>query len=299
MADWDGVLRLAGIEIGPHGARDFAVQGRDRVGSAGELEAEHGHTELFGVVGWIDAAEGEELVLREAELLAQGAEVLLDELGAEAVVAGGDWGVGGEDDLAGDLAGGLVEGEAFFDHAIANGLEDCEAAVAFVEVKDSGGDSHGSESAEAADAEEELLADAGAAVAAIESRGEFEVFGGVAVDVGIEQEEVATADFDTPDLGVDDAAAGLNFDHDAFAVCADGGLHGKLVDVGREVLFALPAGVVEALQEVSLAIEEADADERDVQIGCALDMVAGEDAEASGVDGEGLVQAELGGEVGK
>ena len=249
-------------------------------------------------VGWVDAAEGEELVLRDAELLAQGAEVLFDELGAEAVVAGGDGCVGGEDDLARDLAGGLVEGDAFFDHAIADGLEDCEAAVALVEVKDPGGDAHGLECAEAADAEEELLTDAGAAVAAVEARGELEIFGGVAGDVGVEEQEIAAADFDSPHLGADDAAAGLDFDDDPLAVCADGGLHGQLVDVGLEVVFALPAFVVEALEEVSLAVEEADADERDVEVGGALDVVAGEDAEAAGVDGEGLVQAELGGEVG-
>ncbi len=90
----------------------------------------------------------------------------------------------------------------------------------------------------------------------------------------------------------------MDFDDDRLAVFTDGGLHGELVDVGLEVLFALPAGVVEALQEVSLAVEEADADERNVEVGGALDVVAGENAEAAGVDGEGFVEAELGGEVG-
>ncbi len=135
--------------------------------------------------------------MRDAELLAQGSEVLFDELGTEAVVAGGDGCVRGEDDLARDLAGGVVEVHALFVHAGANGFEDCEAAVAFVEVEDAGGDAHGLESAEAADAEEQLLADAGAAVSAVEARGEFEVFGGVAGDVGVEQEEVAAADLDS------------------------------------------------------------------------------------------------------
>ena len=224
--------------------------------------------------------------------------MLFDELRAEAVVAGGDGCVRGEDDLAWNLAGSVVEVHAFFDHASAYGLEDCEAAVAFVEVEDSGSDAHGFECAEAAYAEEEFLADAGATVAAVEARGEFEVLGGVAGDVGVEEEKVAAADFDSPDLGADGAATGLDFDDDGFAVCADGGLHGELVDVGLEVVFELPSGVVEALEEVSLAIEEADADERDVEVGCALDVVASEDAETAGVDGERFVQAEFSGEVG-
>ena len=93
-------------------------------------------------------------------------------------------------------------------------------------------------------------------------------------------------------------AAGLNFDDDGFAILADGRLHGALIDVGLEVLFTLPAILVEALQEVALAIEQADADEGNIEVGGALDVVAGEDAEAAGVDGQRLVQPELGGEIG-
>ncbi len=71
-----------------------------------------------------------------------------------------------------------------------------------------------------------------------------------------------------------------------------------MVDVGLEIVFALPAFVVEALEEVALTVEEADAGEGDVEVGGALDVVTGEDAEAAGVDGEGFVESELGGEVG-
>ena len=85
---------------------------------------------------------------------------------------------------------------------------------------------------------------------------------------------------------------------DRLAVAADGRLHGQLVHVGLEILFLLPAVDVEALAEVSLAVEEADADERNVEVGGALDVVAGEHAEAAGVDGQRFVQAEFGREVG-
>ena len=94
------------------------------------------------------------------------------------------------------------------------------------------------------------------------------------------------------------AAAGVDLDDDGLAVRADGGLHGELVDVGVEVFLVLPALLVEALAEVALVVEQADADERNAEIGGALDVVAGEHAEAAGIDGERLVEAELGGEVG-
>ncbi len=203
------------------------MQRGDSVGAAGELEAEDGHAEGLLVVGGMFAAEGEEFFLRDAELFAQRSEVFFDECGTEAIVACGDGGVGGEDDFAGDAAGGLIEVDAFFDHAVANGFEDCEAAVSFVEVKDSGRDAEGFEGAETTDAEEELLTDAGATVAAVETRGELEIFRGVAWDVGVEEVEIAAADFDLPDLGAEEAVAGLNFDDDAFAVFSDGRVHGS------------------------------------------------------------------------
>ena len=71
-----------------------------------------------------------------------------------------------------------------------------------------------------------------------------------------------------------------------------------MFDVGLEVLFALPALFVKALEKVTLTVEEADADERDIEIGCALDVIAGEHSEAAGVNGQRFVQAELCREVG-
>ena len=102
----------------------------------------------------------------------------------------------------------VVEVDAFVFHAGADGFEDGEAAVAFVEMQDAGRNAHGVESAEAADAEQQLLADAHAGVAAVEARGELAILRGVAVDVGIEQQEVAAADVDAPDLGANGSRCG-------------------------------------------------------------------------------------------
>ena len=67
------------------------------------------------------------------------------------------------------------------------------------------------------------------------------------------------------------------------------------VDV--EVVLVLPAVDVEPLPEVALVVIQPDANQRNAEIGRALQMIAGEDAEAAGVDRQRLVQAELGGEV--
>ena len=66
----------------------------------------------------------------------------------------------------------------------------------------------------------------------------------------------------------------------------------------RGIALDLAVALVEPLAEVAAAVEEADADERHAELGGGLQVVAGEDAEAARVDGEALVETELGREVG-
>ena len=128
-----------------------------------------------------------------------------------------------------------------------------------------GRDAHGLESAEAADAQQQFLADADARVAAVEARGEFAVFRMIAFDVGIEQKQIAASHLHAPDFGADGPAAGLDLHRDRLAVWSDGGFHGQLVDVGLEIFFLLPAVAIEPLAEISLAVKQSDADQRNVQ----------------------------------
>ena len=62
-------------------------------------------------------------------------------------------------------------------------------------------------------------------------------------------------------------------------------------------MLLLPAIAIQALAEIALAIKQADANQRDVQIGRALDVVAREHAQAARINRERLVQAELGREI--
>ena len=95
-----------------------------------------------------------------------------------------------------------------------------------------------------------------------------------------------------------EAGAGGDLDDDRFAVMPDGGLHGQLIDVGLQIFLALPTALIESLEEVSLAIKQSNADEGNVEVGGALDVVSSENAQAAGIDGQRFVQAELGGKIG-
>ena len=62
-------------------------------------------------------------------------------------------------------------------------------------------------------------------------------------------------------------------------------------------MLLVPVGV-DGLPEVPASIEEADADHGKGHVRGGLHVIAGQDPEASGVEGEALVPAELGAEIG-
>ena len=121
------------------------------------------------------------------------------------------------------------------------------------------------------------------AVAAVERVGQ---------PVDLEQVERDGADLLAPHGGFDRLPGELDRDRDRLADDA----HRLRVD--RLVVLRLPPGRVDALPEVAAAIEQADADERDPELGGGLEVVARQDAEAAGIDRQALVQPELHAEVG-
>jgi len=61
-----------------------------------------------------------------------------------------------------------------------------------------------------------------------------------------------------------------------------------------QVLFLLPALAIQVLPEVALAVEQAHSDERNVEIGRALDVIARQHPQAARVNRQRLVQPEFG-----
>ena len=223
--------------------------------------------------------------------------MLFDQTRVEAVMAGGHRRVRREDHFARNARHGLVEIQAFLLHAAANRFEHRKSAVPFVQVQHAGRDAHGLQRAEAADAQQQFLADSNAPIAAVEPRSQFAILRRISFDVRIEQQQIAASHLHAPDLGADRAAARLDLHGDRLALGPDGRFHGHLADVGLQIFFLLPAVLVQALPEIALAVKQADAHQRNPQVGCALDVIAGEHAQAAGINGKRFVQAELGGEI--
>src|ERR1035438_4825923 len=97
---------------------------------------------------------------------------------------------------------------------------------------------------------------------------------------------------------MNEPAAGLDFHRDRPAACADRDLQRQLSDVGLQVIFALPTSEIQALAKISLAVKQSDADQRNSQIGRALNMVARKDTEPPGINRKRFVYSEFRGEIG-
>ena len=223
-------------------------------------------------------------------------EVLFDLVERERVVTGRHRCVGGEHRRAAHRGHGLVERGAALD-VFADALQRDERRVAFVQVPHRGRDAQRAQRAHAADAEDHLLLDAHLAIAAVEARRELAIPRRVLREIGVEQEQAHAPEPNPPDRGQHRAIAERHRGHAGAAFGREGGLDWRLHPRQPLVAFLLPAVVRHPLVEVALRIHEADADERHAEIAGLLAMVAGQHAQAAGVDRQGLVQRELRREV--
>ena len=170
--------------------------------------------------------------------------------------------------------------------------------MALVHVPDLGRDAEQAQRSHAADAQDDLLADARVLIAAVQPRGQVAIGRRVLRHVAVEQHQRHAADLDLPEAGVQRATRQFDRDHQRLAVFAAQRNDRELVGSVGEVTGLLPAVFGDVLRKVALVVIQADADERQAEVGGFFGVVAREDAEAAGVRGEGLVQAELGREVG-
>ena len=95
--------------------------------------------------------------------------MLFDQIRIEAIMAGGNRRVSGEDHFPRHARHRAFKADALFLHAAADRFQHRKSAVPFVQVKNARRDAHGFERAETADAQQQLLPDSRARVSAVEA----------------------------------------------------------------------------------------------------------------------------------
>ncbi len=262
----------------------------DGVGGTSQPQREAGHVEL-GPIALDPEAQLEDAVdrhaarLRPAVAVEQRSGDLADEIGGEPLVPGRHGSVDREDAVVADPAPGLIERRSGRD-VLARTLGEQERRVALVQVPDGRFDPECPDRPDAADPEDELLVEAHLPAADVQDVGDRTIGVGVLRNVRVEQENRGPTNLGAPYGDLEVAVGQLDGDLQGLAVGALGATdrEARQVEVRVGVLL-VPIGV-DRLVEVAVAIHQADADERERHVGRGLRMVAGEHAEAAGLDPE-------------
>ncbi len=279
----------------PHLARHLAVSRAHAVGDPRRAQRELRDAERLAVVLRVRAAAPDERPDVEPELLGHAGELLGRLLRRVRVVAGRDGGVRGEDRAAADRLERLLHRLPGLERRPRQ-LQAGERRMPLVEVHDARVDAERVERPHAADAQQQVLAEPDVPVADVQPRGDPAVGEVVLRPVGVEQQQRHAADVDAPDLGDEVAAAERHPHGDRLAVVARHERTGHAVRVGVDPVLVLPAGGVDPLAEVAVAVHQADGDERHAAVRALLEDVARQHAEAAGVDRERAVHGVLGAE---
>ena len=272
------------------------MQLADGVYRARRPQCERGHVELrsCAVVVFAEREEARAVLAQRAPATR---EVLLDHVIREGVVPGWHRRVRREDRRPAHLVQRLVE-PAPRVYELADPLQHDEGGVPFVQMVDGRVQPEVAQHADAADAEDDLLLGPCLAIAAIEPRRQLAVPRRVFFQVGIEQVEPGASKLHLPHRDEHRSVAEGDRRDARLPVGRDGRLDRRVDPVQLFVAFFLPALGGDVLVEIALRIHEADADERHAEIGCFLAVIAGQHAEAPGIDRQRLVQRELRREIG-
>jgi hypothetical protein len=285
-----------GPQVLPHLARDLAVTLADGVGDPARAQRELRDAERLGVLLGVRASAAHERVRIDAQLGGDARQHLGHLRGRVRVVARRDRRVRGEDRPAAHRLERVVQGRRAARQLGARELEAGEGRVALVEVHDAGIDAQRMQRAHAADAEQRVLPQAHAGVAHVQARGDPAVREVVLRPVGIEQQQRHAPDVDAPDLRDDLALADRHGDRHGPAVVAGDERCRHALGIRLDPVLVLPAGGVDALAEVAVAVHQADRHQRQAHVGGLLEDVPREHAEPARVDGQRLVNGELGAE---
>ena len=241
--------------------------------------------------------EGDAAGVRAAVAVEQGPGDPADELGVEALVARGDGGVDREHAVTRDGRPRGVDGGATGDQ-LTRPLGEEERRVALVEVPDRGRDAELPQGAHAAHAQHQLLVEAHLPATHVQDVRDRTVRVVVLGQVRVQEQDRHPPDLRDPHGGEQLATGQLDADRQGTseAVLGPQDRQPRELEVRIGVLL-VPVGV-DRLAEEAAAVHEPDADQGQGHVRGGLHVIAGEDAEAAGVDAQRLVEPVLRAEVG-
>jgi len=280
--------------VPPHVVADLAVKLADSVAERREMQREDGQAEWLLALAGTRKAEVDELIQRDANILAVLLVVFADQPGIEGFVtrrATGVW----------------VVKTAFFAtclHASAKFIPPLTQlrtrssprnalCPSFICQQD-GSIPSACSTRTSADAKDEFLADAHLPAADIKLARDRTVGGIILGRIGVQQQHRHAAHLRQPDARVHITVGEIDANREVAAIVTEQRLDGQARKIIRRVEVLLPAVGLNLLFEVAVFIERADADEGNPEVARGLAMIAGEHAEAAGINAQAFVKAKFG-----
>ena len=153
-------------------------------------------------------------------------------------------------------------------------------------------DAEGIQSPDSTDPKDNLLPDAHLQVAAIKLRRDRAIFGGILLDIRIEQVKLNPADLELPNLGGDVSAK--NRDRNVKGLVTGLGLHQRqMIEILVKADRFLPAILVDLLLEVTVPVEKRDRAEVQIEVTCRFAVIAGKNTETAGIIRHRFVKPEF------
>ena len=280
-----------GVEQAP---AHLPVQARDAVHAVAHRHGQPGHVEEAGLV----PPQGQEVLHVEAQIGDEAAQVAAHQTRLETVESGRHGGVGGEQVAGAGGPQGLVEIHSVTAGVGADARQGGEGGVPLVEVAHLRFQIQGLQHPPAADAQDHLLEQTLLGPAAVQLGGDTPVHRAVDRVVAVQQVEIDPPHLHPPHTQGDLAPGKGHGDPQPVAGRGARRLHrhaGRLVEGVEGELLALR---VQHLAEIALLVQQPHPHHGHPQVAGGLEGVAGEDAQAAGVQGQGFAQAELHGEIG-
>ena len=257
----DGNLGVGKIrpKVLPHLAGNAAVQPADAIGNVRQPDRQHRHAKLFVRVPGILPTHSQKFVPVDSQKRQVAGEIVLDELGRKDVVARRHRGVRREAGSGGNGFAGGGEIQVLLLHQNADALQSAKSGMALVHVADRRRFAQGPQSANAADAQHHLLANARVVVPPVELRGDVTIVRGVLGDVGVQQIKRNSADLDAPDARPDFPAGERNADQKRRTVRLGLGNERQVEEIILGITLLLPAIDVQILSKISFPVHQTDA----------------------------------------
>jgi len=273
------------------------VQFADTVGQTCGAQRKHCHAELRPPCIIVPAQVQETLAIQAhpAPVLA---EVTIHEVETKRVIARRHRGVRGKQCIGARGPQGCLKGQVILLHQLANALKLEESGMPLVHMPNRRLQTQRAKCTDAPDAQHDLLRDTNLHIAPVQACRELTIAGGILLHIGVHEIDRHAAHLDAPYFRVHRAAGQIHMDENLLPVTLDGRLRRHLCKIELLVDCFLAAISVDALLEIALRVEETYRHERQAEIAGGLAMIAGQDAQATRVDGQAFMQAELGRKIG-